>query len=382
MPINYLEIKQQIKDFCSTTRLQMEKLDDLLLRAEARLNDPGMTKQEIIAKIQTAAKTNPNIRCAVPLSFPLSEMILAPELIVDFPIIAADGSQVVPSRHRQVEFGAINIAAISMIPGSGVAPNITLRSTLLNFPDMTDAIFGLSEGKIALIRDLHERKLLAELAEKLPSPVISITDGGLELFREPGADREYEEMFREYMTVLAKFQTFGAIPAGYVDKPGSRLVSAMLDLLGANPSAGDGLSILSDRILFSRILSQPYSRSAVFGIQSSQSHKAAPELAVNFFYYNASRQGAPKIARVEIPAWVAEDEASVQRLHAALIQQCRINGWDFPYLLGRAHEEAVIRYEDSLRLEEMIAAGMRSENIPMGDMSEKQRMKDGSGRKG
>ncbi len=382
MPINYLEIKQQIAGYCSSTRLQLQKLEEILLRAEARLNDPGLTLQEIIEKIQAASQTNPNIRCAVPRDFPLNQVISAPEVKVDFPIIAADGSQVVPSRHRQIEFGAINIAAISMIPGSQKAPDIKISSSLLNYPDMTDAVFGLSEGKIALIRDLYERKILAEQAEKLPSPVISITDGGLELYREPGADQEYEELFREYMAVLAKFRTFGAIPAGYVDKPGSRLVSAMLDLLGANPSNGNDLSLLSDRILFTRILTQPYSRSGVFGIQSSQSHKAPSGLAVNFFYFNASRQGAPKIARVEIPAWVAEDKTSVQRLHASLIQQCRINGWDFPYLLGRAHEEAVIRYEDSIRLEEMIAAGLRNESIPLGEMSEKQRMKDGSGRKG
>jgi len=382
MPINYLEIKQQIKDYCETTRQQQKKMDDLLFRAESRLNDPGKSLQDIINIIQTASKTNPNLRCAIPGDLPLNKVVLAPEIVVDFPIIAADGSQVIPSRHRQVEFGAINIASISMILGSGNAPDIKISSSLLNYPDMADTNFGLSEGKIALIRDLYERRLLAEQAEKLPSPVVSITDGGLELYRELGADREYDEMLRDYMAILAKFQKIGAIPAGYVDKPGSRLVSTMLDLLGLNPVEGDDLSFLSDRILFSRILTHPYCRSIVFGLQSSQSQNTPPELAVNFFYFNASRLDTPKIARVEIPAWVAEDELSVQRLHASLIQQCRINGWDFPYLLGRAHEEAVIRYEDSIRLEEMIATGLRSEKIPMGDMSEKQRMKDGSGRKG
>lgn len=382
MPINYLEIKQQIPGYCTDTRQRSEKLGDALLRAEARLNDPGMTLADIRARIQDLARTNPTLRCALPLEFPLSQVYAPPARNVDYPILAADGSQVVPSRHRQVEFGAINIAAISMIPGSGAAPQITIRSSLLDFPDMTDAVVGLSEGKIALIRDLHERKLLAEVAEELPPPVISLTDGGMELYREPGADHQYEEMLQEYQAVLHRFQQIGAVPAGYVDKPGSRLVTAMLELLNASPSLEDGLGILPDRILFSRLLDEPYSRSAVFAIQSPQAQRGDTQQAIHFFYFNASRQGSSKIARVELPSWVTEDGDAVVRLHAALVQQCRINGWDYPYLLGRAHEEAVIRYEDSLHLEEMIIAGLRKEGIPAGEMSEKQKAKDGLGKKG
>ncbi len=76
-------------------------------------------------------------------------------------MLAADGSQVIPSRHRQVEFGVINISTVSMRTGSGLAPKITVNSEMLDLDLLHTEAEAASEGYIALLRDVAERGVLA-----------------------------------------------------------------------------------------------------------------------------------------------------------------------------------------------------------------------------
>ena len=59
-------------------------------------------------------------------------------------------------------------------------------------------------------------------------------------------------------------------------------------------------------------------------------------LALHFFYLNVGAENDDYLARVEIPAWVAENPAQLDTLHAVLISQCRMLGpRPYPYLLHR-----------------------------------------------
>ena len=61
--------------------------------------------------------------------------------------------------------------------------------------------------------------------------------------------------------------------------------------------------------------------------------------------------------RVEIPEWVAKDESKLELLHTALIQQCQIMGArPYPYILHRAHEIAVVSFEEKEQIEQMLQA--------------------------
>ncbi len=381
MPVNYLEIQSQISAFCENAKLRMEALGDLRNQAERLLREPGVDLEEAQAIISTEARVNINLRCAIPTKIPFDQIFPKPALDSYIPVLAADGSQIIPSRHRQVEFGAINIAALSMLPGSGQAPLIHVHSKLLDNADLSDKSEMLTEGFIALLRDVAERNLLLETAEKFDPPVVALTDGGLELYREPGATAQYDQMLAEYLIVLEKMSTTGTIPAGYVDKPGSDLVVSLLELIASRRDPTIRLAGLTDRSLFAGILNVSGSRSAIFGIQSPQSQKFSGKLKVHLFYINVGTESSPKIARVEIPGWVAETPELVDALHATIVEQCEISGSTYPYLLHRAHEEAVIRYEDSARLEEMLAAKLTQYQLLPGEKSSKQSMKDLPGKK-
>jgi hypothetical protein len=98
----------------------------------------------------------------------------------------------------------------------------------------------------------------------------------------------------------------------------------------------------ADAPLFGRLLADG-ERSALFHSQSVRSERVETllaEHAVAFFYVRIGSD----IARVEMPAWAAATE-QVDRLHAALVDQCRrCNG--YPRALQEAHEQAVISGSD------------------------------------
>jgi hypothetical protein len=381
MPVNYLEIQEQINQFCENARQRVEALQSLHAAAEVILHSPGMDVNRVHELVAAEIRTNPNLRCAIPVEMPFDRIYPPPANVVLTPVLAADGSQIIPSRHRQVEFGAINIAALSMTPGSGLAPRKVVHSKLLDNSDLSDNGDPLSEGYIALLRDVSERQLLLETAAEFNIPVVALTDGGLELFREPRASSEYDRVLAEYVQLLRQMSFTNIIPAGYVDKPGSSLVTGMLEIIGKQNDPEFHLAGLVDRLLFSNLLTTPGSRSVLFGIQSPQAKTFSGKLAVHFFYINVGRMGAAKIARVEIPGWVAENPSAIDNLHATLLDQCQMSGSAYPYLLHRAHEEAVIQFEDSARLEEILAARLLDLQLFPGEKSAKQSMKDLPGKK-
>jgi hypothetical protein len=99
-------------------------------------------------------------------------------------------------------------------------------------------------------------------------------------------------------------------------------------------------------------------------------------LALRFFYLNVGRTDAAWLARVEIPAWVAEDPQKLDSLHAVLVDQCKILGTRaYPYLLHRAHETAVVTLEEKDQLTQMIILELRRRGVWVGEASHKQAAK-------
>ncbi len=155
----------------------------------------------------------------------------------------------------------------------------------------------MTEELIALLRDQDERCLLAELAAGETLPVVALTDGSLDLFREPEEERVFNRLFNDYLDALERLSGTRAAVAGYVDKTRANLVVSMLELLLIKAEdlrdIGHGqhpLQFVTDFDLFSRRI-KPGERSAVFMLQSSNSHLfgSRPGLAMHFFYLNVGQ---------------------------------------------------------------------------------------------
>ncbi len=140
-------------------------------------------------------------------------------------LIAADGSQIHPDRHAALQFGLINVGAITLERDSGRTPELFTESRLLFDEELFTASGNpLTESLVALRRDLRERAALYDLAARFEPqrPVITFTDGPLELRGNAGGEdgQEYAQALRTYLDVLARLQARGVVTAGYVEKPG------------------------------------------------------------------------------------------------------------------------------------------------------------------
>lgn len=393
MTVNFQQVYTRINEIGASVQQRKKTIEERRAKARALLNLYADTLDVLREVVESAKKADPMLRCALPLKEPLYSHIPPPPLPLNATLIAADGSQIHPNRHEQVQFGLVNVGAIVLQLNSGLVTQIHTDSHLLFDDDLfTPSGNPLTEAMIALQRDLAERKKLGELASSYPDPVITFTDGPIELWgvRDGEDAATYQKSLEDYLAVLSDLHVRGVTTAGYVDKPSADLVMRLLELIEATPEQLRKLKEYhplrgaTDRWLFgdkNEPLLKPGERSAVFGIQSKLETHYKDELSLCFFYLNAGTEGRPWPVRVEVPGWVADDAEKLGLLHAVLVSQCRMMGAKpYPYLLHRAHETAVVSFEERAQVEQMLMAELRRNDGDSDEGSYKQSAKNGQGR--
>lgn len=392
MSLDYLQLRKQVKKLGEQAPEREKTLHELRVEAFRIFENQSERQETLRKKVFRAASQVKNLRCALPMDEPLMGRFKPPELPLDLGIIAADGSQITPDPRGQVLYYLINVGAIRLWHGKKDAPGTFVESRLFYGDDLYTRYGTVSESMVYLKRDLRERQYLAELAKawrqenSCPKHVFALTDGPLELWapRETGGeiDTEYQRGLVEYRSALDTLRVNQVIVAGYVDRPRADLVVRLLEIailpedeLGKAGTARRYRGV-TDSALFYNLL-EPGERSAVFGLQAQTVDDYPGDLALYFFYVNVGRDGKPAFARVEIPAWVAKDEQRLNVLHAVLIDQCSVLGTrTYPYLLHRAHEAAVVTYEERDQLTQMIALELRRRGVQLREESIKQAVKD------
>lgn len=383
MALNFRQVYEKIRLIGQEARARRQTLE----RQRQRAWDLFLAWQEQAAllaeKVERARGDDPALRCAIPLGAPLGSAFDPPPAPGPLTLLAADGSQIAPDRHAAVFYGLVNVGAIVLRSGSGAAPEVFTESHLLFDEEMYTEAGVLSEEALALRRDLAERRKLLELAEQVRGPCVALTDGPVELWgAKDSGEQEYRRHLEWHLSILSQMQERGVIPAGYVDKPAADLVIRLLEIAALpedemkDVRQRHPLRGATDLWLFSRLL-RGGQRSAVFGLQSSSRPHYSGDLALHFFYLNVGDERHPALARVEFPKWVAEDQAALEALHAALLEQCRIMGArPYPYILHRAHEIAVVRMEEKQQVEAMLALELRRAGGEVGEKSGKQSAKE------
>jgi hypothetical protein len=386
MSLDFLQVSQQVKQLGEKALAHQHDLKIRLAETRALLEGSATEIEQLQHKVQEAVRTyDQTLRCALPVKEALNSHFSLPPMPDQVTVIAADGSQIFADRHAEVEYCLVNTGAIWMRYGSSEAPVTSIQSQLI----YAEQLEGMTDDRLSLQRDLAERARLLELASQVPTPVITITDGPLELWtttlEEGKVAGEFKRSLDIYLDVLHKLHELNITTAGYVDKPGADLVVRLLEVAKAEP--GDLPAMrkyhpfkgVTDRELY-RDLLQPGERSAIFGIQSRSSKPYQGELGLHFFYLNVGKTGHPSLARVEIPAWVVEDRSMLDNLHAVLVNQCRMIGARaYPYLLHRAHETAVVNLEDKEQVTQMIIHELQKRGLEVAGISAKQYNKDVSG---
>ncbi len=368
MPLNYLQLQPQIEQYGQRAVMNSQDLDAKLKIALELLHMCGRQHTGIRSTLnEKITGSRQGDRTALLSYEPADSAVDIPVTDSNYILLTSDGSQIIPDPHDALPVALINTSRLCYEPGSGRAPQVEVFTRFLTDASGQIELDQVSEDLVSLKRDVEELRVLAEWQNDSGHQVIALGDGPLELFHQPRSAADFANAFDMYQSALRDLRSNKAIIAGYTDRQRSPLVIKMLESLDEKFHL-DGLD---DLVLFSAVL-EPGQRSAIFELWSTSSQKYTGDLALHFFYLNVGSKKFPWLARVEIPAWVAADADRVSLLQNALLEQCRLMGTrPYPYLLHRAHEEAVVHFDEKEQLIARLALELQRHGLGISTQSNK-----------
>ena len=390
MPVNFVQVKESLKTYSEKVKViknQQAALENELWTNFSEKSDSYQELREIV--LNAAQRTN-HLWCACPTDEPLLSHHALPQLPQRYTILAADGSQIKPDRHKAIQFCIINVGVIKAHMGSGQTPQCYTHSELLDYDQIfsTDGAL-IDEDTVALQRDYAERAALAAYVQDEKGQVITLTDGPLGLYKGTRSDSLQQTWEAKILKVYQQLEKHAVIAAGYIDKPGSDLIGRLFSLIDLSEdqlrsyrSQNRYFKGISDAVLLSRLLKTfPGERSAVFQLISKPDKTTEKSLDVYFFYLNVGQPQQSNLVRIEFPAWVANSPESVDLLHAAVYNEVSVlETHPYPYILHRAHELAVIHFDEYAEVERLLSEEYLRQGIPIGMQSNKEANKILSGR--
>lgn len=359
MTLELSQLTQEIRTMGEAAASRQEAYADLVELARQWLMDYA----DDGAGLRNAALRE---QAAIPTEEPWDRIRSLPEVPDRFTVGAADGSQIQPDRHGAALYYMINIGSLIYRHGSGETPEARSEATLgYTEDDLYEGGIPVSGNLLDVRRDLAELTRLADICEKEETgPTIALVDGSIVLWvlrdRPAGARRS---KVAAYVDQMDRIRRTGGTVGGFISRPGYNEVTRLLYLASVNGDRRKAreqpnpLEHLPDRAVFAAL--PPGARSALFiSPKEINQEDYGRQHEAHFFYLNLVRDGEePVIARVEVPAWVAEDADRLDLVHGAIVAQARITG-DYPYVLARADELAYISSQERAAFEDMVATAL------------------------
>lgn len=400
MSLEFAKVLPQLQKMGSMIDALDFDLTDLLALATARF-EAASDLDALRERIRIVRQSDiSGYRGAAPMDAPFNQPVnllyQPPPTPEQATILAADGSQIYPNEQSPVHYYLLNTGLFIYHHGVDRAPQqISLPELFYHKSDVHDnAKRVISNRTVDARRTVNEMNQLARHSwamsrEKLARPLVALYDNHL-LFWANSDVTGSDQIMRDYLGAFTQLQDAGAILAGYLDSPHrSRVVTRMLYLLSLRDEAeikakqqdlarGGDLEGLRDIHLFDHIL-QPGERSAVM-VQNSPRNLSYRQRGVSyeiaFFYVKVFNGFQTAIARIDMPMWVARDEAQVNILHGLILEQCTMQGLTpYPYVLTRADELAVVSGKDKRKLDELINLELRKHGIEPATRTAKDRSK-------
>ena len=366
MPLNYAAVERNANKYIDQSLEWQAEARRLARELNGLYEQAAQDSKTLRQAIEQAELTQAALYTAKPSHEPPLASFPLPARPLNFTLLAADGSQIVPNRHRALQFGLINIGIFKVHFGSGQPPMIDLISELLDFDQLFIDGSLISEDEVGLQRDLRERVLIREsITSEDPRPFLTLTDGPLDLFYRSSIKGEAaQDAQRTVWELDQNFERDGILSAGYIDKPGSTMFANMLDLYQKHiqntptneqkkPKLISDSALLKDRL-------EPGHRSALFEIITKRTPANPHRLRCAFFFLNvANPHGKECLARVEVPWWLAQKWEFVDLVHAILYHDAQtLDSHPYPYALHRAHELALVRLTETEELERLLLSKM------------------------
>jgi hypothetical protein len=364
----------------------LQPVDDLSAYAARRAQDAAAAIPAALQSLHAAAQADPETlnrkiaaagpgwRGARPTDEPLDAVYPLPAHPPRLHVIGADGSQVYADRHAVAFFYLINVGGIHLLHGSGETPYAYTRPAIyFREEDLQTSSGGsIDDSIINTRRDVAEMGVLAELSTRARGePGLALLDNGLMLWQASQEHRavapEVRELMGDYLKAMSSVKTAGVSLVGVIDRPRHTHLLALLalaempdEMVGAETARRAPLHGLTDRRLMLAVLGENERSARFVPVAPLNQTFADRGHEVQAFYLKT----AGDITRVEVPAWVGEDAEALDRVHAGIVEQCRVTG--IPYVLVRAHELAVVRQPDRQALDQLVAAALNRHGVVAG----------------
>lgn len=351
------QLRDQLSDFEEHQTDRQDRREAQRERANALLEVCHEQWQEVQEAVTTAQPR----RLVAEMREPPAATHTAPERPSPITVVATDGSQIDPDRHVEPPFFLLNVGRVAFQYGTTEEPHLDSTPTL-QFREPLAARFDapldtIPSELVSALRDERELSQLLDVATtaRVPErPLVALADGTLIRWMIRGMDDERleDELIARYTEHLEGFRDEGLALASYVSRPASTEVVNLLRFVGGDLDAAPPelaervppaprLDGLLDRHVLDTVLG-PDERSAVFGSASHIQGEYPTGTDIAFFYLKVPGPDGGEFGRVEVPRWVAEDPALLDRVHATVLRECG-KGEGYPLVLSEAHERAVVR---------------------------------------
>lgn len=301
-------------------------------------------------------------------------------------VFATDGSQISPSHHEIAYCYLINIGQIMLHYGQSLHPLLdSVPEVFYKNEDLYVAKqWGIRlEEWMGYRRTVSEAETLAEMAcnwvlppgEHRDIPNLALVDGSLIYWFLDGLPIDARNKILPPILASCERLRETEIPMmGYVSASRSTEGLNFLRLETCHhehPNCVVYCGDLSDKYPCQKIDSlrdstywayrlQPGQRSPLYRSNLRILDLYEESQKIYFCYLNVGAE----IARIEVPAWVAEDKALFDRSLSIVLAQVH-KGYGYPVALAEAHNQAVVRGSDRARFfnlleQQLIKAGLRN----------------------
>lgn len=370
MPLDFSVVSREMTAL--TALFKPEEQARLLREAQSLLRraDPDKVRENLVER----KKRYPWL-VANPIHS-LCDTFAVPSLPADdHSVAASDGSNIPPDRHSPVQYCILNVSKVVLTYGGN--PSASLESAT----EMLYKDEELKVGDVPLRGELlgakmavRELQVLLETALAAPRPCAALQDGTLILWRIQSQTDLLPHFTVPFRAALEGFHAEKIPLLSYISYPGARdLCNALrVALCDTDPTACAAcksdqrelckfLGERRDRELLQGYLA-PGQRTDLFATVSDVVKDYGADNAVIFCYLDVGGE----IARVEMPAWMAENEEKLDFGLGAVLHQCALSGDNPPYPLAlmEAHEAAVIDVGARRVVDELMERTFAGRGIP------------------
>lgn len=315
---------------------------------------------------------------------PLNLRVRIPVAPIAHTVIATDGSQIAPNHHEIAYCYLINVGRIILHYGQNRLPLLDSLPEVFYRPEdlYVSRQWGIrTEEWMGYRRTVSEATVLAELAETVRQlqadssiPTLALVDGSLiHWFLEPLPGDARDRILPAILDAWERLRLARIPLAGYVSASRSGESLNFLRLQACpyeTPDCATHCSGQTDRAPCQ--VFDPLKDTALWAVQLQPGQRSPlwrssarildsyGNHAVFFCYLNVGTE----IARIEFPAWVAEEPTLLNDALSLTLAQVQ-KGYGYPVTLAEAHNQAVVRGGDRTRFfslleQQMIRAGLQN----------------------